>query len=85
MEELVTAVFSVVVTQTGRIVFWVVSFGRWHGEQLLKEEGRTYGSAGALSFVCDGQRVLADTGLLFVGIVFYVALLLAGVACTARV
>jgi len=76
MNELPASIFWVVVTQTGRIVVWAVSFGRWRGEPLLEEEGRIYGAAGALSFVRDGQRVITDTGSFLVGIAVYIVLLI---------
>lgn len=75
MEEIIGGVFGVIAVQTGRVIVWLVSFGKWRGELLFGEEGRIYGAAGALSFVRDGKRVLTETGLMFVGAVFYVVLL----------
>ena len=83
MEEIIGALLGVIAMQTGRVVVWLVSFGNWRGEPLLGDEGRIYGAAGALSFVRDGRRVITDTGLLFVGVVFFVvfvALIIAVVA-----
>lgn len=77
MDEFITGVLGVIARQTGRVVVWFVSFGRWRGEKLLGDEGRIYGAAGALSFVRDGRRVITDTGLVLFGIAFYVALLVA--------
>jgi hypothetical protein len=72
MDEIIGGVLGVIAIQTGRVVVWLVSFGKWRGEPLFGDEGRIYGAAGALSFVRDGRRVITDTGLLFVGVVFYV-------------
>jgi hypothetical protein len=75
MDEIIGGVFGVIAVQTGRVIVWLVSFDKWRGEPLFGEEGRIYGAAGALSFVRDGKRVITETGLLFVGAVFYVVLL----------
>jgi len=83
MDEIIGGVLGVITIQTGRVVVWLVSFGKWRGEPLFGDEGRIYGSAGALSFVREGRRVITETGLLFVGVVFYVvffALIIAVVA-----
>ena len=80
MDEIVVGILGIIAVQTGRLVVWSVSFGKWRGEQLLGAEGRIYGAAGALSFVRDGKRVITDTGLLFVGVAFYVILLAAAIA-----
>jgi hypothetical protein len=85
MDELIAGVLGILVRQTGRLVVWLITFGRWRGELLLKDEGRIYGAAGAISFVRDGQRVITDTGLLFIGIAFYVVLLVAVITCFAQV
>jgi hypothetical protein len=77
MDEIIGGVLGVVAVQTGRVVVWLVSFGKWRGEPLFGEEGRIYGAAGALSFVRDGRRVITDTGLMFVGVISYVILLAA--------
>ncbi len=83
MDEIIAVVLGFIVRQTGRGAVWPVSFGRWRGEQLLGDEGRIHGAAGALSFVRDGRRVITDTGLLFVGISFYVVLLLVTISYVA--
>lgn len=57
---------------TGRLVVCTVSFGRWRGEKVGERESKTLAPAGALSFRHEGVRVVTHTGLLFVGIVFYV-------------
>lgn len=74
MDEIFAGVLGFITMQFGRIAVWLVSFGRWRGEQLRGNEGRTYGPAGALSFVRDGRRVITDTGLLFFGMAFYLVL-----------
>ncbi|MGC1174574.1 hypothetical protein [Polaromonas sp.] len=79
MDEIATGVLEFITVQVGRVAVWLVSFGRWRGEQLRGGEGRIHGPAGALSFVRDGRRVITDTGLLFFGIAFYVALFAAAV------
>jgi hypothetical protein len=78
-------VLGVIAIQTGRVVVWLVSFGKWRGEPLFGDEGRIYGAAGALSFVRDGKRVITDTGLLFVGVAFYVVLVALIIAVVATV
>jgi hypothetical protein len=82
MDEIIGGVLAVIAVQTGRVLVWLVSFGKWRGEPLFGEEGRIYGAAGALSFVRDGKRVVTDTGLMFVGVVFYVVLIAAIIALT---
>lgn len=67
-------VFEVVLIQTGRAAVWSASFGRWRGENLAENEGRIYGPAGALSFFREGRRVVTANGMLFAGVLFYVAL-----------
>ena len=83
MDELISGVLGFIVRQTGRIVVWLVSLGQWRGEQLLGDEGRIHGAAGALSFVREGRRVITDTGLLFFGIAFYVVLIVVTIAYAA--
>ena len=84
MDEIIAGVLGFLVRQTGRVAVWLVSFGRWRGEQLLGDEGRIHGAAGALSFVRDGRRVITNTGLLFFDITFYVVLFLIAIAYVAR-
>ena len=72
MDEIIGGVLGVFTIQTGRVVVWLVSFGKWRGEPMFGDEARIHGAAGALSFVRDGRRVITETGLLFVGVVFYV-------------
>ena len=84
MDEIIAGVLGFIVTQTGRVVVWLVSFGQWRGEHLRGDEGRIYGAAGALSFVRDGRRIITDTGLLFFGIAFYVVLLLVTIVYAAQ-
>ena len=85
MDEIIGAVLGVIAIQTGRVVVWLVSFGKWRGEPLFGDEGRIYGAAGALSFVRDGKRVITDTGLLFVGVALYVVLVALIIAVVATV
>jgi hypothetical protein len=85
MDEIIGGVLGIIAIQTGRVLVWLVSFGKWRGEPLFGDEGRIYGAAGALSFVRDGRRVITDTGLLFVGVAFYIALLAAIIAFAATV
>jgi hypothetical protein len=58
---------------TGKAVVSVLSLGRWRGEAIGGNESRIHAGAGALSFVRDGRRVVTETGLLFIGITFYLA------------
>ncbi len=83
MDEIATGVLEFITMQVGRVAVWLVSFGRWRGEQLHGDEGRIYSPAGALSFVRDGRRVITDTGLLFFGIAFYVVLFVAVISYVA--
>jgi hypothetical protein len=85
MDEIIGGVLGVIALQTGRVVVWLVSFGKWRGEALFGDEGRIYGAAGALSFVRDGRRVITDTGLLFLGFVFYVIFVALIIAIVATV
>ena len=83
MDELLAGIFVLTVRQTGQLVVRLITRGRWRGEDLRGDEGRIYGPAGALSFVRDGQRVITNTGLSFIGSAFYVFLLVAAVALYA--
>jgi len=85
MDEIISAALGVIGIQTGRLVVWLVSFGKWRGELLFGDEGRIYGAAGALSFVRDGKRVISETGLLFVGVAFYVTLVALIIAVVSTV
>jgi hypothetical protein len=85
MDEIIGGALGVITIQTGRVVVWLVSFGKWRGEPLFGGEGRIYGAAGALSFVRDGRRVITETGLLFVGVVFYVGFVALIIAVVATV
>ena len=69
-------VTEVVLVQTGRLVVCALSLGRWRGEALERNEERVHAPAGALWFDVEGQRVVSGTGLLFVGVAFYVLLAL---------
>ena len=80
MDEIIGVVLGVIAVQTGRGIVWLISLGQWRGEPLFGDEGRIHGAAGALSFVRDGKRVVTDTGLLFIGVAFYVALVAVFVA-----
>jgi hypothetical protein len=80
MDEILGAALGVLAVQTGKLVIRLFSFGTRRSEALFGEEGRIYGAAGALSFVRDGQRVITQTGQLFVGFAFYAILLLAIIA-----
>jgi len=84
MEELVGTAVGLVLVQTGRLLIWLISMGRWRGEALFGEEGSIYGAAGALSFVRDGRRVITENGLLIAGIASYVAMVLGIVAWVMR-
>ncbi|MDO9114103.1 MAG: hypothetical protein Q7U63_09935 [Polaromonas sp.] len=84
MEELVGTALALVVIQTGRLLIWLISGGRWRGETLPGKEGTIYSAAGALSFVRDGRRVITENGLLIAGIAFYVALVLGTIAWAMR-
>lgn len=69
-------VVEVVLIQTGRVAVWLATLGRWRGESITENEGRIHGPAGALSFVREGRRIVTANGMLFAGILFYVALVL---------
>lgn len=83
MDEIIGGVFMMVTVITGRMIVRLVSLGRWRGEPLFGNEGRIYGAAGALSFVRDGQRVITETGLMFVGLAFYVAAIVLAISVFA--
>ncbi|MCB8748974.1 hypothetical protein LHU53_18965 [Rhodoferax sp. U2-2l] len=80
MDDLLAAILVLLVRQTGQFLVRFVTRGRWRGEDLQGDEGRIYGPAGALSFVRDGQRVITNTGLSFIGSTFYVLLIVAAFA-----
>jgi hypothetical protein len=83
MDEIIGGVFMMVTVITGRVIVRLVSLGRWRSEPFLGNEGRIYGAAGALSFVRDGQRVITETGLMFVGLAFYVAAIVLAISVFA--
>jgi len=85
MDIAASAIIEVLLVVTGRLVVWLFSLGRWRGEALGSDEGRIYSAAGSLSFVRDGQRVVTQTGQLFVGLIFYVLLFALAVAYAATV
>jgi len=76
---------ELVLALTGKFVVWVLSFGRWRSESLREGESRVFAAAGALSFVRDGQRVITTTGLFFVGLAFYVLLVVLWLVYSAKV
>ena len=62
MDSLIGELLGILIAATGRLVVWLVSFGRWRGESLFRDEGAIYSAAGALSFVHNGRRVITHTG-----------------------
>lgn len=70
-------VLDTLLVLTGKVVVRLASFGQWRGERLTQGEARTYGPAGALTFLRDGQRVVTGLGLTIVGALFYFALFVA--------
>jgi hypothetical protein len=60
---------------TGRVLVFLLSFGRWRSESIEENEGRIHGPAGAISFKRDGQRVITTDGNSFIGLVFYLGLI----------
>lgn len=85
MDEIIGGAVWLLVTQTGRLVIWVLSFGRWRGEPLFGDEGRIFSAAGSLWFSRNGQVVLTHTGLMFLGIAFYVVVIIGAIAYVAHV
>ena len=83
MDEFLSSTVGFLVAQTGRAVVWLISLGKWRGEQFNTDEARIYSAAGSLSFIRDGRRVITDTGLLFIGMAFYVLLILGLIASFA--
>ncbi|MGE4049445.1 MAG: hypothetical protein AB7F38_00135 [Piscinibacter sp.] len=69
---------------TGRVVVYVLSFGRWRGEYSEEEEGRIFSSAGSLTFVRDGHRVITRTGLMLIGFAFFLVAIVAAVMVSVR-
>lgn len=78
MEELATFLYwlvaEVILLQTGRLLVWACTFGRWRSESIARQEGRVFSAAGALSFRRDGRRVITRTGLFIAGAAFCLAL-----------
>jgi hypothetical protein len=85
MDEVIVAGLKFVVIETGRCVVSLISFGHWRGEARFGEEARTYGPAGALSFIWHGKRIITEIGLQFIGAAFYVVLLVVFVSYVAHV
>jgi len=85
MDEIIGAAVWLFLTQTGRLLVYVVSFGRWRGEPLSGGEGRTFSAAGSLWFARDGQIVLTYTGQMFLGLAFYVVAILSAIAYAVHV
>jgi hypothetical protein len=83
MDEVIASVLGFIVKQTGRVVVWLISLGKWRGEQLTTDEASIYSAAGSFSFIRDGKRVITDTGLMFFGIAFYVLLVVVLIASIA--
>lgn len=75
MDELIGLGLTFIAIETGRLMVWLVSLGRWRGERRGGNESQIHGPAGALSFVRDGQRVVTNIGLSFAGIAFYAVML----------
>jgi hypothetical protein len=67
-------VIEIFLIQTGRLVVWAGTFGRWRGEAMAQNEGRIFSAAGSLTFLRDGRRVVTRNGLMIAGLVFYFAL-----------
>ena len=61
---------------TGKIVVTAASCGCWRGEMLASKESRTASPAGALWFRSGAKTVFTSTGLCFIGVLFYVVLVL---------
>ena len=78
MEELFVFLIQVVVygllLNTGKVLVFLISLGRWRSARVLSKEHRWFSTAGALSHRIDGQRVVTETGLIGLGITFYVLL-----------
>lgn len=72
MEDIVAfvswIVMDLLLVSLGRFTVFALSFGRWRGEKFDSSEGRVFSTAGALSFVRDGQRVVTRLGLLLLGL-----------------
>ena len=71
---IVWGLLELILAFTGKFVVWALSFGRWRSESLRENESWVFAAAGALSFVREGQRVITTTGLVFVGLAFYLLL-----------
>lgn len=65
------SVVEMLMVGTGALVVRLVSRGRWRTEPRGCNEARTFGAAGALSFLREGQRVVTANGLMFAGLMFY--------------
>ena len=72
--SLLLGAVEVLLVLTGKVVVAVATIGRWRGEHLAKSEAHIYGPAGALSFKREGQRVITATGMLLIGVLFYIGL-----------
>ncbi len=88
MEELFGAVIQVVVygilVNTGKALVFAGSLGRGRSERVLSNEHRRFPCAGSLWHRVEGQFVITETGLLFLGIAFYVLLVIGLLFLAAR-
>jgi hypothetical protein len=85
MDEIIGGAIGFLLTQTGRVVVYVCSFGRWRGEPILGDEGRIYSAAGSLWFTRDEQVVITHTGQTFIGLAFYLVVILGAIAYAMHV
>ena len=65
------AVVELLLALTGKGLVSLLSFGKRRGEALSGNEARIHATAGSLSFVLDGRRVVTAAGLTLIGMAFY--------------
>ena len=65
------ALIDLLLIWTGKLLVFLLSFGAWRSESMMRNESGIHAAAGALSFVRDGRRVVTTTGQLMAGVAFY--------------
>lgn len=84
MDTLLVTALDVFLTLTGKLLVPVISLGRWRASPLGTNEECIHSAAGSLWFVRDERLVVTHTGQLFLGVVFYILLVIALLAYGAR-
>ena len=60
---------------TGKVLVFVLTFGQWRCERLLKDERKKFLRAGSLIERVDGKILVRENGQAILGALFYCGLL----------